>query len=273
MDIKLKSNNKTLEVGRNKPYRLLSIEGIEMIGTELNTSNNLFADGASVNDKKIGPKPIIIEIEYQGADKERERGKLSSFFNPRHVGEMYLRFDNEYKMINYEVEGFKARFKNIHEPLKALINLYCPIPFWLSEEPNSKEVVQWEGGMTFPLTLPTTFATEGEREFNLINDGNVEVPVKIEITGPATKPEILNTSTGEFIKLKRKVELGETLVITTEYGNKRVEIDGVNAFGYIDLDSTFFSLQVGDNIIKLETEEINENSKIKIEYRNRYVGV
>lgn len=273
MNIKFKSNNKIIEVDKNKRFRLLGIDGIDSGNYEIMKSENLFADGSRVNDKKILSRNIMLEIEYTGKEKARERSNLSSFFNIHHSGIMVFKNEEIERKVEYEVEGFKAKLNNLYEPLRALISLYCPNPFWLDTETTSKEVVQWEGGMTFPLILPTTFATEGEKEFNLINDGDVEAPIKIQISGPATNPKILNASTDEYIKIKKKVELGETLVITTEFGNKRVEIDGVNAFSYIDLDSTFFQLQVGDNIIKLETEELNENSKIKIEYRNRYLGV
>lgn len=266
--IVFKSNNKKLEVGRGKEFRLLEIDGLASGDISINSIPNLLSDGSRTTEKSIKSRLIPLVIEYQGADNKIGREKAIRFFNFKHEGIMTI----GNKSIKYEVSGFNGKLINVHNPFKCLIHLLCNKPYWFSEA-ISKEVVQWEGGLTFPLVLPTTFATEGEREFNLINDGDVDTPIKIEIAGPATKPKIINASKDEYIKIKKKVELGETLVITTEFGNKRVDIDGVNAFSYIDLDSTFFQLQVGDNIIKLETEELNENSKIKIEYRNRYLGV
>lgn len=263
-----KSNNQTLEVGKGREFRLLEIDGIESGNYSIKSIPNLLNDGSKVTNKSIDSRSIPLVIEYTGTDKKLGREKAIRFFNIKHTGIMSIGD----KSIEYEVEGFKSKLISNSNPFSCLVQLFCPKPYWYGLT-NSKEVVQWEGGMTFPLILPTTFATEGEKVFNLINLGDGETPIIIEISGPATKPKILNSSTGEFIKLKKKVELGEILIITTELGNKRVEIDGVNAFSYIDLGSDFFQLQEGDNIIKLETEEINENSKIKIEYRNRYLGV
>ena len=46
-----------------------------------------------------------------------------------------------------------------------------------------------------------------------------------------------------------------------------------NAFHYIDLDSTFFQLQPGDNMIEYTTDNELEPQSVEIRYRNRYIGV
>ena len=121
--------------------------------------------------------------------------------------------------------------------------------------------------------MPTKFSTAGPRIINVVNNGDVETPIKLEITGTATNPKILKRLTGEFIKVNRTLTTDDTLVITTDFGNKRVEQNGVNVFNYIDLNSTFFSLDVGDNVIELITDDVTDNANIKITYRNRYLGV
>ena len=62
-------------------------------------------------------------------------------------------------------------------------------------------------------------------------------------------------------------------LITTDFGNKRVEINGDNVFHWIDLNSVFWQLQAGDNIIEYTSDDEVENAKVKISYRNRYLGV
>ena len=90
-------------------------------------------------------------------------------------------------------------------------------------------------------------------------------------------PCVINHATGEFIKVERTLTTDDTLYITTEFGNKKVEIErnGVrnNAFNYIDLDSTFFQLKVGDNMIEYTTDNDLEPQSVEIRYRNRYLGV
>lgn len=58
---------------------------------------------------------------------------------------------------------------------------------------------------------------------------------------------------------------------------KTVEIErnGVreDAFDYIDLASEFFSLQVGENVIRYESENGLDPQSVEIRYCNRYIGV
>ena len=67
--------------------------------------------------------------------------------------------------------------------------------------------------------------------------------------------------------------LGDVLVITTDFGAKRVEINGENVFNWIDLGSYFWQLQPGDNIIEYSSDDPVEPAAVTISYRNRYVGV
>ena len=107
---------------------------------------------------------------------------------------------------------------------------------------------------------------------NVVNMGDVETPVKIEFQGPATNPKIENRTTGEYIQVQRNLSLGDTLLLTTDFGAKRVEINGVNAFHYIDLNSVFWQLRPGDNIVEYSSDEPTEPAAVVISYRNRYVG-
>lgn len=82
--------------------------------------------------------------------------------------------------------------------------------------------------------------------------------------------------TGEFIRVNRTIEEGYKLIINTAFGNKRVEIiapDGTvtNAFHYIDLDSTFFSLDVGNTKIGFIAD--GGNPEVYVTYKNRYLSV
>ena len=48
---------------------------------------------------------------------------------------------------------------------------------------------------------------------------------------------------------------------------------GESVFHFIDLNSTFFALEVGDNVLEFKTEDVEDEANIKISYRNRYIGV
>ncbi|WP_429995361.1 phage distal tail protein [Metabacillus fastidiosus] len=109
-----------------------------------------------------------------------------------------------------------------------------------------------------------------------MNKGDVPTPIKVTFCGESINPKITNLTTGEFIKVNRSILLNYSLVINTEFGNKEVKIvapDGVeqNAFSYIDLESSFFMLNVGENRFSFITD--GGQPEVYIEYRNKYLGV
>ena len=133
------------------------------------------------------------------------------------------------------------------------------------------------GGLKFPLRLPTIFAHRGyQRVFE--NVGDVPTPVQIEFKGPAQNPTIFNRTTGEFIAVNRELGPDDILFIDTAFGQKRVEIqrangESENAFNYIDLASSFFQLELGDNLIEYSSNNDSTLTRVRVSYRNRYVGI
>ena len=80
-----------------------------------------------------------------------------------------------------------------------------------------------------------------------------------------------------LIRIRQSLTSDDTLYINTAFGKKTVEIErnGVreDAFDYIDLASEFFSLQVGENVIRYESENGLDPQSVEIRYCNRYIGV
>jgi hypothetical protein len=111
-----------------------------------------------------------------------------------------------------------------------------------------------------------------------MNKGDVITPIRIEFYGPASNPSIINETINEFIKVNKELEEDEILIVDTSFGNKKVMIQKgdktiENAFGYIDLDSSFWQLAVGKNIIRYTSDDDSEKARVKISYKNRYIGV
>ena len=70
---------------------------------------------------------------------------------------------------------------------------------------------------------------------------------------------------------------GEELTVTTHHGNKRVEsyLNGVtkNIFNDLDINSTFMWLDVGDNVIRYDSDTMIKQLEVYIFYTNYYLGV
>lgn len=276
----INSQGFSVELGGEKPFILTKIEGTGAVNATLQTEKSYSQDGVTYIDNTLEPRSLSIEIMLL-ADNEKkmakERHRLARIFNPK-LGKGRIRY--ELGEIKREIEvipelaptfPYAGDFQETMQP--GLIQLYCPSPFWLDVEDTIDEIVTWIGGMQFPLQLPTAFATKGPKKINIINQGDVEAPVTVEFRGPATNPKITNHTVGKYIQVNKTLAAEDVLVITTHFGNKRVEINGQNVFNWIDLDSTFWMLQVGDNVVEYTSDDQVEPASVKITFRNRFVGV
>ena len=114
---------------------------------------------------------------------------------------------------------------------------------------------------------------------NVYNDGDVESGIRVEISavGDVTNPQILNVTTGKYIRFTLALSLGDKLVISTGYGDKWATYthDGTeeDALKYLDIESTFLALDPGDNLIKYGADSGIDNLQVAIYHSNRYLGV
>lgn len=276
----INSKGQSVELGDSAPFILTKIEGTGAVNVNVQSSKSSYQDGVSYYGNTLEPRSLSIEIMIIAENMEEMmnyRRKLTKVFNPKlDEGTLIYEIDGikrEIKAISELAPTFPdaGDFKDTMQP--GLMQLYCPNPFWVDDYETSEEIITWIGGLSFPLKLPARFAMAGPKIVNIYNEGDVDTPIKLEIYGTATNPKVINRSTGEFIKVNRTLLSGDVLTVTTEFGNKRVELNGENVFHYIDLESTFFNLQAGDNVIELTTEDVTDNANIKITYRNRYLGV
>ena len=106
--------------------------------------------------------------------------------------------------------------------------------------------------------------------------GDVPSPIRAEFKNESVNPKLTLVNTGEFIKVQTTIADEEKLIINTAYGNKTVEhiaVDGTieNAYHLITLDSSFFSLPIGENQLSFIGE--SGTPEVYLYWRNYYVGV
>lgn len=276
----INSRGDSVVLDHGSPFFINKIEGLGDVNASIWTQKAPKQDGSTYIDSMFEERAISIEIVIR-KDYETNKQILSKVFNPK-LGEGLLIYENK---------GLKREIKAVSEHVPvfpdnrprrtkiALINLLCPNPYWTTEE-QIDQLVVWEGGIEFPLQLPTEFARMSESKAKILfNEGDVETPIFVAFNGPATAPiRIENKTTGEHITVNQTLLEGERLEINTAFGQKRVEkvlVDGnrQNAFHFIALDSTFFNLIPGNNLIDYSTGEDYERAAVSITWRNRYLAV
>jgi Phage tail protein len=279
------ARGQSVELKSSAPFLLQSIDGLGDVDADIQTQKAPFQDGSTYIDSVLQERAISLEIAILTAGKPallQQRQFLASVFNPK-LGPGKLRYENDETIREIEavpdgVPAFPSGQGNRGPKFqKALVNLLCPEPFWLDEFSTSEKMSYILGGLSFPLRLGTSFAQRGYKKV-LYNKGDVPTPVTIEFYGPATNPVVWNRTIGEFIRVSRTLAETDKLVITTDFGKKSVTIENANGsktnvFNWIDLESTFWQLVPGDNIIEYGSDSDATKSRVIVSYKNRYLSV
>ncbi|ADU95283.1 phage tail family protein [Geobacillus sp. Y412MC52] len=279
------ARGQSVELKSSAPFLLQSIDGLGDVDADIQTQKAPFQDGSTYIDSVLQERAISLEIAILASDTAtllQQRQFLASVFNPK-LGKGVLRYENgetirEIEAIPDGVPSFPAGKENRGPRFqKALVNLLCPEPFWLDSFYTSRQMSFLMGGLSFPLFLGSRFSQRSFRRI-LQNKGDVPTPVTITFYGPAINPIVKNNTTGEFIRVNRELGESDKLIIDTTFGKKSVVIEdknGVqtNVFNWIDLESSFFQLQVGDNELEYNSNNDSTKSRVVIAFRNRYVGV
>lgn len=271
-----------VEFSNRKPIIINELEGFSELKATMETSKAVRQDGETVDSVTFETRQLVIKFTLMANTVEelfKLRDKIIKVFNPKIKSYLI-----------YDYAGIKRKIECRAESTPVIVlksnTITCEgditllaseNPFWEDIYESGELISTWIGGWKFKFRLPFSFKKRGESKKNVYNDGHVETPVEIIFKGPALNPKITNLTTGEFIKVDRELTSNDTLYIKTNFGEKKVEIerDGVreNAFHYIDLDSTFFNLELGDNLIEYKTENELEPQSVEIKYSNRYIGV
>lgn len=275
-----------LMLSKSRPFLLESIDNYSNINTSIGYSDNTL-DGVSIDNVNIKEKILPITgaiIAKNKEDLDKKRAYLSSLFNPKFESTLIYTNNAFTRKISGVVQDLSFQ-PSIGFMQKFLVQILCPSPFWEDLYPKKEEVALWQGDFEFKLDIPEDVGIEmGHRVSNLIcnvcNSGDVSCGMKIQFRALATtsNPSLFNVNTREFIKINQTLETGDVLEINTEFSNKRIELiksNGIrsNVFNWIDLDSEFLQLDVGDNIFRYDAETGLDNLELSIYYTPLYLGV
>ena len=267
---------------------LSHIEGLGHPGATSQKSQGVNQDGENAEDALLDPRNIKVDITIRTRSREKLyelKRRIYRIINPKTYnsttgkrGELLLYYTNDYKKyrIYARVEDsvdFNTRFLN-HD--KATISFLCIDPYFLDSEGIDIDIKSVRGGLTFPLVLPDHFALVTFYK-EIENLGDVDAPIEIEYIGPASNPRITNETTGEYIQVNMEIGEKEKLVINTAEGKETVNLitphETRDVYNNIDLNSTFFKLIVGKNLIKYSSDIEGAKDRVTIkDYTNKYIG-
>ena len=273
----------SLTFGRTRPYILQYVDGAGGLEAEIQMQKAPFQDGQTYIDTLVDTRVISLEVAIVGADYQevyQRRSEMLKIMSPKlGRGELVYYYPGGAKRIVCAVESapvFPTGGDNKTRGYqKTILTLRCPLPFFTDLVRETIKLEDFVSNFRFPFKFPVYFATRGDF-FIINNTGDVPAPISVEFRGPAENPRITNVSTGEYIQVNKTLVAGEKLLINTEFGNKSVryrDVNGIetNAFGLIDLGSTFFDLELRENEISFISD--SGSPEVYVSYRQRYLGV
>jgi hypothetical protein len=112
---------------------------------------------------------------------------------------------------------------------------------------------------------------------NASNTGQYLTPVVTRLNGPSINPRVVNFVSLLFMRLNIALLAGDYFIIDTSFGKKSVSLmkDGIlqNGIQYMDSNSTFFDLAIGDNTIYYEDDAMTSAATATMTWTCRDVGV
>ena len=272
-------NGSSMLISKTNPYVLQVLEGTGVPDSSKVSLKSPNQDGST-----------YIQTLLEDREIELEFGILESDFPTLYaLKETVCRTLNpKYQLdILYEYPGGSKRIKGVLAgPVdfpegdmigyqKAVCTIECSNPFWKDKDPTGEKLAVSVPAFHFPLRFApkTIFSVILNKTITIDVKGHVPTPINIKFNGPADNPSVTNLTTGEFVKVNKSLAEGEILEINTALGNKYVRIDGKNAFGFIDLTTTFFYLQPGENIITYDADSGSDSAEVVLTYNNWYMGV
>lgn len=277
------SREQTITLGYYEPFLINEIDGLGEVDADVATQEVPYMDGASFIDVTLDTREIDIEGTFRELEKSqlyKDRKHMQKVFNPK-LGLGTLRYEDEdiVREIEAVADGTPVYSDKGRDNFQKFeINLLCPDPYWKDTKEVSRALTAYKGSFTLPFTLPFKLGKQGDLT-TLTNDGDIAAPVKLDIHGPVTNPQIRNKTTDKFIRINTTVAEDEILHIDTKLGKKRIEIfsNGIarEAFGSLDYanGATFWQLEPGENEIEYYADSGTKDGVVAVSWKNQYTGI
>lgn len=248
------------------------------VSVNIGTSQGFSQIGETVQSTTVSGRTIPVKGVVYGNVQERKQ-TMRRIIAPFATGKLI--FENQY-YARVRVKDAPT-FSSVRNDGRFTMQFYAPFPFFF--EKNSK---LYELGTTIPaFSFPVNYAeshTFGQRSSirykNIINDGDVNVPLNIclQALGTVNNVVISNLDTFQNFKINGIINIGESVNIYRDNENVlRAELtsNGVvsDILSRIDESSDLFELNVGDNLIAVNDDNGGSNVLTRIEFSPAVVAL
>ena len=247
----INSRGERLELGVDSVYHCnisKDVEGISGVTSVIYSTNSMGQHGDTYVGQRIEARDIDVVGHINTRDKAQAlelRRRMLKIFNPELSATLVYEYGGFKRVIDCRAYGEPKILKK--EVLYEFdLQIECLNPFWREEEETKEDIAR---GMRIRFTA----------------------------LGTVSNPILLNVDTEEFIQINATMKTGDVIEINTKYGSKGAKLirDGVETdyFRYIDVDSTFMQLAIGDNMFRYDAASGVNSLEVSIFYSKEFLGV
>lgn len=264
------------------------VTGISDLTNTIYSTSSMGQHGDTYAGNRIEPREIEIYGKIQDPDKDtqlRLRRDALKILNPELDGTLYYIYGDFTRKIGAKVkESPRFTHKDISQEFSIVFK--CLDPFWNEESEQRTDVASWIGDWEFPCEIDKDDPEDmifGHHEESIIvdvyNAGHVSTGMKVvfRALGALSNPQLFNVNTREFIKVNFDMVAGDVITVDTSYGNKSITLqrsgEETNLYRYMDADSTFLQLDIGDNIFRYDADAGETNLEVTVYFAQKYLGV
>ncbi len=275
LNIIYEGNNNSIDLINTPNLVIAGYEGLNQPTSEIISLQNANLKGSRYHKSSISDRQI--SFTFYVYDVERTRYKLMNIFKAGEKGTLTLK--NEYREGQIECYFEEMIFDRFQMLNTCQIFLRCPYPYFKGLEEIAIELDNIISLFELEAYIPEEGIELGqitdEYLLTINNESDTETGFELTvITESKTQDvKIYNETTNKFMVINYPLTKGEKLIISTYFGNKKVEVEknGVitNIINKLKRDSTFFMLARGNNTIRCEGEDLT----VYIRYNNEYEAI
>ena len=268
----------------------VDVTGISDIQNEIYGTSSMGQHGETKTGMHIEPREIKATGSINAKSKDYAytlRRRALKTLNPELDGILTYEYGDFKRQIACTVSDTPEFYRKQGTPLVCFdLCFRCSSPFWQEEDEIREDIASWVGAWEFPYDIDQDDDTSmiwGYREESIIvdayNSGDVSTGMRIRFSalGTVVNPILLNVGTQEYIQINATMQTGDAIEINTEYGSKGATLtrngEVTDYYRYIDVDSTFMQLAIGDNIFRYDAESGVNSMEVSIYYNAKYLGV
>lgn len=262
-------------------YQVTNVEGLNPPQADVYTSEVALMGGQRYKSSKVQMRNIVITLRL-GGEVESNRLKLYNFFGSGSKCKIYYKNDSRDVYIEGYVETVEVGLFTSKEEMQ--ISIICPNPYFKGLVKIYTDMSNVLGLFEFEFALPASgqvFSELSELHMrNIHNSSQIPSGIKMTIVAKATvvNPIISNNRTKEYIDFNLTLYENDTLIVNTEKGHKSAVVKRANGDTEIVISnmkkgSSWFQLEVGDNVVAYSADSGEDELLFTIEHETLYEGV